>query len=334
RRHSPFTIQEQLMSRPNWLGRLFGRTDPLEITTDPGFTPPEPVVLEAAGNTDVGKARERNEDAFLCDAAAGLFLVCDGMGGHAAGDRASGLAVEELAAHLSADRLDATSPADLAGLLAEALQRANDAILALAAADRALWGTGSTAVIAVFDGVRLHLSNIGDSRGYLIRGGRTRVQTRDHSVAAGLVEAGQLKPEALRDHPMRNQLTAALGTEGRVNPAYTSLALLPGDRIVLCSDGLWDMVEDADIVALVAAHDDPAAAVAALIEAANAAGGTDNITAVVLAARRAEDMGNCELPIAHAQLPIETDTEDTDPGLMLTAPQSPLKERLERVGAR
>jgi protein phosphatase len=180
----------------------------------------------------------------------------------------------------------------------------------------------------VLDGARLHVSNLGDSRAYAIRGrdrpedpphGRRaggtptggddiKLLTKDHSVAAALMDQGQLTPEQARMHPLRNHLTASLGIPQPVTPAYVSVAVQPGDRIVLCSDGLWDMLSDAEIADLSIAHSDPREAVKALISAANAAGGLDNITVIVVAVGAEETAGQ-------EQVTAETMVETAEPAL-------------------
>ena len=246
----------------------------------------------AAGLSDCGLLRDRNEDAFLCDPGRRVFVVADGMGGHAAGDRASSEAVTNLDKALSVERLEQLAVADenvTATELEELLRRVNEAILAVADERSDLKGMGCTVVLAVILGSKLHVSNLGDSRAYLIRGDDVRILTRDHSWAAVLAEQGQLTSDEARNSPIRNQLTASLGQKRMQQPAYSCVHMQAGDRVLLCSDGLWDELSDQEISDLVHSHDDPRVVVQRLIESANKAGGNDNITAVVAFIGRTEN---------------------------------------------
>ncbi|MHB9022645.1 MAG: PP2C family protein-serine/threonine phosphatase [Armatimonadota bacterium] len=239
----------------------------------------------AAGGSDIGSSRADNEDALLCDCDRGLFAVCDGMGGHAAGEQASAAAVCALDAMLTADRLqDAIADGEKAVwmLLCEALVAANTAILQVAECHREWAGLGTTVVLAFIDDDRLYLANVGDSRAYLIRGKKIDALTSDHTVAATLLAEGEITEEELRDHPLRNRLTMVLGTQDALEPSLTFLTLRLGDRLILCTDGLWDLLEDTDIADIVRYSATPNEAVYALIAAADDAGGHDNITTVVI----------------------------------------------------
>ena len=322
---------------PRWLGWPFRRQrEQTLIETDPTL-PVEaiaPAQLEtrgcawAAGASDQGRNRPNNEDDFLLSPERCLFIVCDGMGGHAAGEVASGEAIEALDELLPAESLAralAAGDESVESLLREALQQANERMVALGQKNSSWAGMASTAVIGVLHGTRLHVSNLGDSRAYRVRGfdfaqpgptpssveGRgdqITLLTRDHSVAAALVDQGQLTPEQARMHPLRNHLTASLGIPQPVTPAYTCVAVQPGDRIVLCSDGLWDMLSDAEIAHLSIGHPDPHEAVKALISAANAAGGLDNITVIVVAV-------GAEKPAGDEQALAATLVEAAEPAL-------------------
>jgi len=149
-------------------------------------------------------------------------------------------------------------------------------------------------VVAQVAGRTLYVANVGDCRAYLCRQGAIRCLSRDHSMAAFLVEQGLLSPDAARDHPARAQLLAALGVARPEVIAQCDLALETGDRLLLCSDGLWGMLDDAELLATVSAAADPAAAVQTLIARANAAGGDDNITAVVIVITDADRLKGAE----------------------------------------
>lgn len=283
--------------RAGWLRRLFGSGQSKAPDTDPGVGDGGPAAeVDAAGGTDVGRERPSNQDALFCDAGRRLFIVCDGMGGQAAGEQASRIAVEVLSHALTPERIETASSerGGLEQLLHLALQEANDGIVAEAAQHFDWAGMGSTAVIAVFRAGIVHVSNLGDSRAYLVRNGVASLLSRDHSRAARLVEHGQLTPEEARTHPLRNELLASLGAKDPVQPHYVALPLRVGDRLVLCSDGLWDMVADETIAQIAGAHEDPAEAVASLIAEANDAGGFDNIAVVVAIGRAGPSEGTQE----------------------------------------
>jgi PPM family protein phosphatase len=240
--------------------------------------------LLAAAVTDRGLVRPNNEDALLCAPERGLYIVADGMGGHAAGEEASATAVATLADALSPERVAQATGADggFGGLLEEAFQQAQEAVNALNDGHPE-WGgrSGSTAVVVLIQDDDLHVANSGDSRAYLVREGRARVVSRDHSLAALLVEQGKLTEADARGHRLRNQLTAFVGMARPVPPAYQRVAVYVGDRVVVCSDGVWDMLPDDEIARLAAEAPDAGAAACALVDAANRAGGHDNATAIV-----------------------------------------------------
>lgn len=268
---------------PGWLQKILGQggaefADP-EIARIAGGGG-----IEAAGLSDIGKERDANEDSYLCDVERRLFVVADGMGGRAAGDEASKAVIAALGGILTSEKIAEAmggSDGSAVELLRESFRKANEAVLAKAEEHPEWKGMASTVVVALLDGGVLHIANLGDSRAYLVRDGRARLLTKDHSVAAVLYEQGQFTEEEARTHPLRNQLTASLGLPDPEDPAYASVELRSGDRVILCSDGLWDMLSDMEIARLVCSYPDPETAASALIDAANDSGGLDNITAVV-----------------------------------------------------
>lgn len=212
-------------------------------------------------------------------------MVADGMGGEAAGEVASRIAVEVLGKVLSEENIEHSLERDghLRELFLQAIREANDMVIAGWQARRELFGMGSTVVAAVYRAGRAHVCNLGDSRAYLVRGNQWGQLTRDHSIAAELAEAGQMTAEEARTHRLRNQLTRSLGQKP-LEPHFAEAELQPGDRLVLCSDGLWDMLPDDAIAQIAEAYEDPQMAVAELIELANEAGGYDNITVIIVKA--------------------------------------------------
>lgn len=270
-----------------WFGRIFGQRERgaqklLDPTRRVG---PKPTGIVAAGGTDVGREQEQNEDAYLCDVSRGLFVVADGMGGEAAGEEASRRAIEVLDHTLTKENIEQSLARDgnLRGLLLEAIRRADDRIIAGWQAGKELFGMGSTVVVAVYQGGRAHVCNLGDSRVYLVRGNQWTQLTRDHSIAAELAAVGQITPEEARTHRLRNQLTRSLGQKP-LEPHFSEAELEPGDRLVICSDGLWDMLPDEAIAQVAVAYEEPERAVRELIDLANEAGGYDNISVIVVKA--------------------------------------------------
>jgi serine/threonine protein phosphatase PrpC len=235
--------------------------------------------LSSFAGTDVGRARSGNEDSYFCGRT--VLAVADGLGGHQGGEVASAAAVEPLAA---LDGREFADPAEAADELTAAIREANAAILDRAGGDPGLWGMGTTVTAAALAGERhLQLAHVGDSRAYLLRDGSLEQLTTDHTVVAELVRRGRLTPAQAAIHPERSILTRAVGLDPRI-PVDTPdpLELQDGDQVLLCSDGLTEPVDDDQIAQLLSAEPDGNAACQALIDAANAAGGPDNITVVLL----------------------------------------------------
>ncbi|GIU96163.1 MAG: hypothetical protein KatS3mg012_2620 [Gaiellaceae bacterium] len=228
----------------------------------------------AAGVTDTGRRRLRNEDAFVCEPP--LFAVADGMGGARAGEIAARLAATAL--EESSDQVHGAE--GLVALIAEANRR----IWEQSVSDPQTAGMGTTVTAALVDEAAgtVTIGHVGDSRAYLLRAGSLAQLTADHSLVAELVESGLLTPEEAERHPQRSAITRALGTEPTVEVDAFTLEGRPGDLFLLCSDGLPIMVDDAEILATVReAEGAPAEAAEALVAAANARGGQDNITVVL-----------------------------------------------------
>jgi PPM family protein phosphatase len=229
-----------------------------------------------AAATDVGLVRDVNEDTLHTDAA--LAVIADGMGGAAAGEVASEIAVSEI---VRGFEHDTTSQG-----LVRAMLSANEAILADAATHPARAGMGTTAVAialtSVSSGILPVIVNIGDSRAYQLRDGALRQITNDHSVAEEWVRQGRLSPEEAAVHPRRHQLTRTLGVDDEVQPDIFPLTIENGDRILLCSDGLSNELTDDEIASVASAPASLDDAVATLIERANRNGGRDNITAILI----------------------------------------------------
>ena len=199
--------------------------------------------LVFAAATDVGRMRTNNEDSYL--SSQPVAAVADGMGGHSAGEVASAIAIEELAA--LGNRGPWENETAATDDLKQAILRANRRIREMAAGDRRLNGMGTTLVALLEDGDMVHVANVGDSRGYLLRQGELSQVTVDHSLVQELVDDGRLSPEDAERHPQRSVITRALGIDPEVEFDLFTYKLQVGDRLLLCSDGLSDVVEPAQI---------------------------------------------------------------------------------------
>jgi protein phosphatase len=235
--------------------------------------------LRAAALTDVGLRRRANEDRYALAADLGLYLVADGMGGHTAGQLASELAAE---AAVNALRTLIDAPASLTDKLRYSVSAANREILSTAQAKPELSGMGTTLVALLAGTERIALAHVGDSRAYLIRGGRIRQLTDDHSLVAELVRRQEISAHAARGHPHRHVLTRALGVRRSVEADLAELTPAANDSFVLCSDGLTTHVSDEEIAATVLGAPDLEGACDRLVDMANARGGEDNITVVLV----------------------------------------------------
>lgn len=222
--------------------------------------------------SDVGRGRSENEDAYLADEARRLYAVADGMGGHRAGEVASATAIESLREAFGAGRV-----------LDEAVGEANAAVFAKASANLEMRGMGTTlTAVALLDDHIALLGHVGDSRAYLMRDGGVTQITEDHSLVEQLVREGRLSPEEAAHHPQRAIITRALGIDPEIEVDTYRVDLRPGDRLVLCSDGLTNMVADDAIAGVLRRQPDPQRAAETLVDMANKAGGDDNITVVVV----------------------------------------------------
>ena len=247
------------------------------------------MIVESASRTDVGRVRSRNEDTVTCAPDLNLYVVADGMGGHQGGDEASRHACAAIEEHIrtkaflvqgfTAEPVP-TRRRQILQLLTEAVRSANDRIVLSAEQTPELQGMGSTVVVVLFAGDRAFVAHVGDSRAYLVRDGAAILLTEDHSLLFELLRQGRLNRAQAARFPMKNVVTRALGIRGPVDPDVMELQVLPGDRILLCSDGLHGYVEDDRIPRLVGEGGLQAVA-DRLVAFANAGGGSDNISAVI-----------------------------------------------------
>ncbi len=248
------------------------------------------MIIAARGQTDVGRKRDHNEDAFLVDEELGLFLVADGMGGHAGGGTASRIAVQTIRARLQvareADPELFANPGELEEsplreILREAVESACQSIYQAAQGDPSLAGMGTTVTAAVVAGKSTYIAHVGDSRCYLARKGHIYQVSEDHSLVNEQLKAGAITPEEARNSRFKNIITRSVGFEADVTVDMMGLEVEAGDRIVVCCDGLSNLVDDdeiLDIVTKVPLETAPGK----LIDLANDRGGDDNITVIVV----------------------------------------------------
>lgn len=241
------------------------------------------------GLAHVGQKRTNNEDSWVADEQLGLYLVADGMGGHSAGDVASAMAVSAALSKVREGRdllnkvQAGEAPArDLMPLVQQAIRAANEAVHGAATQDASKQGMGCTLTLLLIAGTRGIMAHVGDSRLYVSRGDRLHQLSQDQTVAADLVREGVMTAEKAAASQWRNALSQAIGTKPSVTPDYLRFELVPGDRFLLCSDGLSNYVKDNEWLAEQLSQEDLEGIPAELVAFANEAGGSDNITAVVV----------------------------------------------------
>lgn len=247
----------------------------------------KPLVFRAAGGTDVGCVRERNEDAYLVDAENGLFIVADGVGGHGGGDKAAQMAtalLPDIIRRRIAESPEPRSSDDpaIAAMLADSLHEFGHRIREAGASRLDYKDMGATVVLALLTEQHAHIAHIGDSRAYLLRDGGLRQLTEDHSIVGLLVRNGEITPREAENHPAKGRLSRFAGMEADVPAATQTIDLQPGNRMLLCTDGLWGMLPDNELEAILAGGNDPDATCCSLLAAGKQAGGQDNLTAVVV----------------------------------------------------
>ncbi len=233
-----------------------------------------------AGRTDVGIVRAGNEDAFLMLPDKGIFIVADGMGGHAAGEVASEMAVQLIARRL--DGVLGRPDAEATNMIRLAINEANGAIFERTVTEPEKRGMGTTATALVINGSRYIIGQVGDSRTYLLRGDEFSQVTKDHSYVQEQVDAGYLTPEQARTHPYSNVITRCVGANAEVVPDVYLGTIQTGDVLLLASDGLTGMLDDPDLLSILQSSPQPARGVDALVAEANRRGGLDNITVIVV----------------------------------------------------
>jgi serine/threonine protein phosphatase PrpC len=246
------------------------------------------MILEFFSVTDTGRARRNNEDAVALDEAGRIAVLADGMGGYNAGEVASQMASDRVRNELAA-RLrplgEAPDETELKSALLDAVESANRAVYDAAMNTAEYAGMGTTLVVAVYRADKLWLGHIGDSRAYRLRNGHLEQLTRDHSLLQEQIDAGLITAEQAAYSMHKNLVTRAVGVDELVELEIHDHPVEPGDLLLMCSDGLSDMLSDEQIAQLLRSNDSLPAAGAMLVQAANAAGGRDNIAVVLVRAK-------------------------------------------------
>jgi len=247
--------------------------------------------IEAGARTDLGRVRKNNEDCYAIDTSLQLYVLSDGMGGEAHGEVASQLAVQTVVSHCRQGENSRSTPffgesspevSERTNRLASAIHLANRKVYETAGANPEQKGMGATIVAAWVDAQRLSIAHVGDSRAYLLRSGALDQLTADHSLVAEKVRVGILTPQEAEASEMQSVLTRAVGTSDKVNVDTDEQALIVGDFLLLCSDGLTRMVTDPEIASTLLTSATAQEAADRLVELANENGGVDNVSVIVL----------------------------------------------------
>ncbi|MDD3368075.1 MAG: Stp1/IreP family PP2C-type Ser/Thr phosphatase [Lachnospiraceae bacterium] len=238
-------------------------------------------MLKTFSVSDIGKIRQLNQDyVFSTERSIGnlpnVFIVADGMGGHNAGDYASKFTVQTMV-----EEIEHSGETDPIRILDMAIKTANSTLREKASEEEALFGMGTTVVAATFVGNRLEVANVGDSRLYVVNDTIKQV-TRDHSLVEEMVRMGGIDRKAARNHPDKNIITRAIGAQDTVKIDYFSVELEPGDVILMCTDGLTNMLEDEEIRMILSGQRDIVEKAEGLVRAANNNGGKDNISVIII----------------------------------------------------
>lgn len=234
--------------------------------------------ISAAGITDIGLKREKNEDSLYMDEPKGLFIVSDGVGGAEGGAKASDMVVHKLPDNVTPENIASHS---MESVIEDAIIKVSNSVKEYAQ-KKGMVGTGATAVICLIRDNKAVIGHLGDSRAYLLRNNEMKQLTRDHSVVSDLVQKDIITKEEAEKSPFKNQITQCMGMEQEPEPGVKTIDLKEGDKILLCTDGLTGMVSDDSIKNIINGEGDINRACEKLINSANGAGGKDNITALII----------------------------------------------------
>ena len=240
--------------------------------------------FRCAAESHIGKVRDENQDTFFIERELGLFIVADGMGGHQGGQLASKIVSEDLPVmiELGLDKLKVGSPAAIRSMFKKTIVEQSRQLQLEGTSETGYKDMGTTLVTALLRNNRAYIANLGDSRIYRFRKDRLVQLTKDHSVVSELLDKGKIKPEEAQIHEAQGEITHYVGMEDKAKPYIRSFSLKKGDRLLLCTDGLTDAIDDKTIASVLGTTDDCRTACQALVNAANAAGGHDNITVVIV----------------------------------------------------
>jgi serine/threonine protein phosphatase PrpC len=233
--------------------------------------------MRVVGITDIGLHRKRNEDHYFIDEARNLFVVCDGMGGHKGGDVASQLAVDTIQRCMLNTETDELSTA-----LHQAVEKVNQAVYEKGKSDQSLYEMGTTLTAAVINDGKIFVAHVGDSSLFLLKAGKLIKITRDHTLAEQMLNDGLLKPEDMQSNGYNHVLTRAVGVENQVEVDIYQEEIQPGDWILLCTDGLTDLVDKEEVLKFLCSAQSPEKTAKELLDLALARGGYDNITIVLI----------------------------------------------------
>ena len=239
--------------------------------------------MKAFGLSDRGSVRKENQDSFRLELAGTLMtaVLCDGMGGARGGSIASSLAADAFMSHAANSLDESSTSSDMREILLEACSFANSQVYERSFQELTCMGMGTTLVAALVSGRRMLVANVGDSRAYLLSRGKLTQITTDHSLVEDMVARGKITREEARVHPKKNVITRAVGTEASVKTDIFELKLSPLSRLLLCSDGLSNVVPDAELQKVLREEKDPEAACRTLLDMALAAGAPDNVTVLI-----------------------------------------------------
>jgi len=243
-----------------------------------------PAHFRWGAETHIGMERQENQDSFFADPEPALFLVSDGMGGHQGGALASEIVADDLPVMIenTLDKLKVGTTRTVRSLLERMIAEQSKQLQLEGTSESGFRDMGATLVIVLLRKDRCFVANIGDSRAYRLRKGKMAQLTRDHSVVSELIEKGHIEPEEATNHHARGQITRYIGMEEKAHSHVRSFTLKKSDRLLLCTDGLTDMLDDAKITAILKAETEPEAACKSLVAAANKAGGHDNVTTLII----------------------------------------------------
>lgn len=236
--------------------------------------------IKFAGKTDRGKKRSHNEDFFYAEFP--LFIVADGLGGHLAGEVASETAVMEVVKEVKQKYFEAKSVSELKKILKESILKAGEAVFLKSRQKKEFRGMGTTISAAALLNNQIVIAHVGDSRIYLFRDDKLKQLTKDHTYIQFLIDKGEITEEEAKDHPLKNALLQALGSERKVEVEVKSLKFKVQDKILLCTDGLYNMITEEEIKNVIKEDTETKEKVERLIKKALNAGGLDNVTAILL----------------------------------------------------